>query len=241
MGTNENRDRDAISDLSSLDDAVRRRLYDYVRTRDEPVGREEAAGAAGISRTLAAYHLDKLADAGLLTTSYARAAGRGGPGAGRPAKRYARTDEELSVSVPPRDYGLLAGVLAEAVAADDSGTVREAVAAAAHAAGRSAGGEDLTSALRGCGYEPATTAEGGVDLRNCPFHRLAREHTELVCWLNLHLVRGLLEAGGQPAGRAVLAPRPGHCCVVVDPPGPAGGAPGSGGLRAGGGKPAEGN
>ncbi|WP_345964472.1 helix-turn-helix domain-containing protein [Streptomyces sp. BRB040] len=241
MGTNEDRDRDAISDLSSLDDAVRRRLYDYVRTRDEPVGREEAAGAAGISRTLAAYHLDKLADAGLLATSYARPAGRGGPGAGRPAKRYARTDEELSVSVPPRDYGLLAGVLAEAVAADDSGTVREAVAAAAHAAGRSAGGEDLTSALRGCGYEPATTTEGGVDLRNCPFHRLAREHTELVCWLNLHLVRGLLEAGGQPAGRAVLAPRPGHCCVVVDPPAPAGGAPGAGGLRAGSGKPAEGN
>ncbi|MFE1590127.1 helix-turn-helix transcriptional regulator [Streptomyces sp. NPDC059402] len=219
MGTNEDRDRDAISDLSSLDDPVRRRLYDYVRTCDEPVGREEAARAAGISRTLAAYHLDRLADAGLLTTSYARAAGRGGPGAGRPAKRYARTDEELSVSVPPRDYGLLAGVLAEAVAADDSGTVREAVAAAAHAAGRSAGGEDLTAALRGCGYEPASTAEGGVDLRNCPFHRLAQEHTELVCWLNLHLVRGLLEAGGQPPGRAVLAPRPGHCCVVVDPPG----------------------
>ncbi|MFC8738329.1 helix-turn-helix transcriptional regulator [Streptomyces sp. NPDC057176] len=219
MGTNEDCDRDAISDLSSLDDPVRRRLYDYVRTCDEPVGREEAARAAGISRTLAAYHLDRLADAGLLTTSYARAAGRGGPGAGRPAKRYARTDEELSVSVPPRDYGLLAGVLAEAVAADDSGTVREAVAAAAHAAGRSAGGEDLTTALRGCGYEPATTAEGGVDLRNCPFHRLAQEHTELVCWLNLHLVRGLLEAGGQPPGRAVLAPRPGHCCVIVDPPG----------------------
>ncbi|MCM1940458.1 helix-turn-helix domain-containing protein [Streptomyces sp. G3] len=219
MGTNEDRDRDAISDLSSLDDPVRRRLYEYVRTCDEPVGREEAARAAGISRTLAAYHLDRLADAGLLTTSYARAAGRGGPGAGRPAKRYARTDEELSVSVPPRDYGLLAGVLAEAVAADDSGTVREAVAAAAHAAGRSAGGEDLTTALRGCGYEPATTDEGGVDLRNCPFHRLAQEHTELVCWLNLHLVRGLLEAGGQPPGRAVLAPRPGHCCVVVDPPG----------------------
>ncbi|MEU9070225.1 helix-turn-helix domain-containing protein [Streptomyces sp. NPDC048109] len=219
MGTNEDRDRDAISELSSLDDPVRRRLYDYVRTCDEPVGREEAARAAGISRTLAAYHLDRLADAGLLTTSYARAAGRGGPGAGRPAKRYARTDEELSVSVPPRDYGLLAGVLAEAVAADDSGTVREAVAAAAHAAGRSAGGEDLTTALRGCGYEPATTDEGGVDLRNCPFHRLAQEHTELVCWLNLHLVRGLLEAGGQPPGRAVPAPRPGHCCVVVDPPG----------------------
>ncbi|MFI8091376.1 helix-turn-helix transcriptional regulator [Streptomyces sp. NPDC086080] len=218
MGTNEDRDRDAISGLSSLDDPVRRRLYEYVRTRDEPVSREDAANAAGISRTLAAYHLDKLADAGLLDTSYARAAGRGGPGAGRPAKRYARTEHELSVSVPPRDYGLLAGVLADAVAADGSGTVREAVAAAARSTGRSAGGEDLIAALSACGYEPATTAENGIDLRNCPFHRLAREHTELVCWLNLHLVRGLLEAGGQSPERAVLAPRPGRCCVVLDPP-----------------------
>lgn len=218
MGTNDERAKDAISELSSLDDPVRRRLYDYVRTCDEPVSREDAAKAAGISRTLAAYHLDKLADAGLLATSYARAAGRGGPGAGRPAKRYTRTDHELSVSVPPRHYGLLAGVLAQAVAADDSGTVRKAVAAAAREAGRSTGGEDLTEALRGCGYEPVTTAEGSVDLRNCPFHRLAREHTELVCWLNLHLVRGLLEAGGQPPERAVLAPRPGRCCVVVGPP-----------------------
>jgi predicted ArsR family transcriptional regulator len=81
--------------------------------------------------TLAAYHLDKLADAGLLVTSYARPAGRGGPGAGRPAKRYVRAQQELSVSVPPRDYGLLAGVLAEVMSADVSGTVREAVTAAA--------------------------------------------------------------------------------------------------------------
>jgi predicted ArsR family transcriptional regulator len=215
VGTNQDHHRDALSGLSSLDDPVRRRLYEYVRTCDEPVGREDAAKAAGISRTLAAYHLDKLAGAGFLATSYARAAGRGG---GRPAKRYTRTDHELSVNVPPRDYGLLAGVLAEAVAADGSGGVREAVAQAARSAGRSAGGTDLIAALRGCGYEPATTAENGIDLRNCPFHRLSREHPELVCRLNLHLVRGLLEAGGQPPDRAVPAPRPGRCCVVLAPP-----------------------
>jgi predicted ArsR family transcriptional regulator len=226
VGRNEDRDSDAISELSSLDDPVRRSLYDYVRTRDEPAGREDAANAVGISRTLAAYHLDKLADAGLLATSYARPAGRGGPGAGRPAKRYTRTDRELSVSVPPRDYGLLAGVLADAVAADTCGTVREAVAAAARSAGRSAGqsagqsagGEDLTAALSALGYEPATTPDNGIDLRNCPFHQLARQHTELVCWLNLHLVQGLLEAGGQPPERAKLAPHPNRCCVVLDPP-----------------------
>ena len=85
MADDDERDQDPISGLSSLNDPVRRRLYEYVGTRDEPVARDDAATAVGISRTLAAYHLDKLADVGLLATSYARAAGRGGPGAGRPA------------------------------------------------------------------------------------------------------------------------------------------------------------
>ncbi|MBP0459914.1 helix-turn-helix domain-containing protein [Streptomyces montanisoli] len=220
MGRSEDPGQDPISELSSLDDPVRRRLYDVVAARDEPTAREDAAAAAGISRTLAAYHLDKLVDAGLLTAGYARPAGRGGPGAGRPAKRYARARRELSVSVPPRDYALLAEVLAEAVAADDSGGVREAVASAAHAAGRaagrSAGGPDLTAALHACGYEPSETGEGCVELRNCPFHRLARRHTELVCGLNLHLVRGLLEASGERQDRAVLAPRADRCCVFIE-------------------------
>ena len=215
MADDDERDQDPISGLSSLNDPVRRRLYEYVGTRDEPVARDDAATAVGISRTLAAYHLDKLADVGLLATSYARAAGRGGPGAGRPAKRYVRAQEELSVSVPPRDYGLLAGVLAEAVSADDTGAVRQAVTAAARAAGRAASGPDLSVALRACGYEPATTGDGTVELRNCPFHQVARRHTEVVCGLNLHLVQGLLEGSGQSPARAVLAPRPGHCCVRV--------------------------
>ena len=128
-----------VAGLSSLDDPARRRLYEYVAAQDEPVSREDAAAAAGISRTLAAYHLDKLADAGLLTTSYARPPGSGGPGAGRPAKRYTRVRREITVSIPPRNYTLLAELMTTAVAADDSGAVRAAVDAAARDAGRTAG------------------------------------------------------------------------------------------------------
>jgi predicted ArsR family transcriptional regulator len=80
----------ALNGLSHLDDPLRRQLYDYVTESDGAVSREQAAAAASIGRTLAAYHLDKLADAGLLTVSYQRPAGRGGPGAGRPAKLYTR-------------------------------------------------------------------------------------------------------------------------------------------------------
>src|SRR5450759_3149651 len=105
----------ALAGLSTLDDTLRRQLYEYVTECGEPTSREQAAAAAGIGRTLAAYHLDKLADAGLLVTSYQRPAGRSGPGAGRPAKLYTRAEQELNVSVPPRDYELLARLLVSAV------------------------------------------------------------------------------------------------------------------------------
>ncbi len=207
---------DPVAGLSSLDDPIRRRLYDYVASCDEPVARENAATAAGISRALAAYHLDKLADAGILAVSYARPAGRTGPGAGRPAKQYVRTQQELSASVPPRNYRLLADLLAEAVAADRSGAVGSAVAAAARRTGQdsmSDGG--VVDALCRCGYEPAQTPDGDIELRNCPFHQLARQYPELVCGLNLELIQGMLEAADDQPERAVLEPREGRCCVVV--------------------------
>jgi predicted ArsR family transcriptional regulator len=211
-------DRAAVAALSSLDDPVRRRLYDYVVSRDEPASRDDAAAAAGISRTLAAYHLDKLTDAGLLQAGYARPLGRTGPGAGRPAKRYVRSEQELAVSVPPRNYRLLAQLLADASARDETGTVRSGIDAAARRAGVAAAeeaGADVPAALRACGYEPAPTEDGGIELRNCPFHPLAADYTELVCGLNRQLVAGVLEAAGQSSDMAVLAPCPGRCCVTI--------------------------
>lgn len=208
-----------LSRLSSLADPVRRRLYDHVAAQDGPVRREDAAAAVGISRTLAAYHLDRLAEAGLLATSYARPPGQTGPGAGRPAKQYARAAEELTVSMPPRNYALLARLLADAVAADGSGSVRAALVAAAEEEGRAdaENGEDLLATLADGGYEPALTADGDIELRNCPFHRLSQRQTQLVCGLNHALLRGVLAGRGEEPDRAELAPRPGRCCVVIHP------------------------
>src|SRR3954451_18430124 len=97
---------DALSALTALGEPVRRRLYDFVSARKAPVGRDEAAEGGGIGRSLAAYHLDKLAEQGLLTVAYERPGGRTGPGAGRPAKLYARAEREVTASVPARDYGV---------------------------------------------------------------------------------------------------------------------------------------
>ncbi|MBC2642025.1 MULTISPECIES: metalloregulator ArsR/SmtB family transcription factor [unclassified Rhodococcus (in: high G+C Gram-positive bacteria)] len=207
-----------LAALSNLDDPLRRRLYEYVSESEAPVSREQAAAAVDVGRTLAAYHLDKLADAELLTVSYQRPAGRGGPGAGRPAKLYTRAATELSVSVPPRDYELLARLLVSSVEQDASGAVRAAVNEAAVDAGKRAAaatGGDLLEALRGCGYLPQVDADGRVDLRNCPFHRVARDHLDVVCGLNLRLVEGVIAGSTQRDARAELAPGPGRCCVVV--------------------------
>jgi predicted ArsR family transcriptional regulator len=64
------------------------------------------------------------------------------------------------------------------------------------------------------GYEPYRDG-AGLRLRNCPFAHLAQEFPVLVCSMNLALVQGLLEGAGEPAGRAVMDPAPGRCCVAV--------------------------
>jgi predicted ArsR family transcriptional regulator len=211
--------------LSRLSDPVRRRLYDLVARRDDPVSREAAARAVGISRSLAAYHLDTMVREGLLAVSYARTSGRTGPGAGRTSKLYRRSDDEFAVTVPPRDYELAAELLAGAMKADASGAAAAALRTAAHDFGVSvgrrtsdieAGGQDGTlEVLRRRGYEPEVAADGVVRLRNCPFHRLVEEHRDLVCDMNLWLMRGLLEGLERAPDAAVLDPRPGYCCVAL--------------------------
>src|SRR2546430_13992198 len=46
--------------------------------------------------------------------------------------------------------------------------------------------------LREQGFEPTKT-EGEIRLRNCPFDTLAKDHTELVCGMNLALAKGRSE------------------------------------------------
>lgn len=223
MKKTNHRGLDALPQLSNLVDQVRRALYEYVAAQPDPVTREGAAAATGITRTLAAYHLDKLTDAGLIEAGYARPAGRsGGPGSGRPAKHYMRAAQELEVSLPDRSYLLMADLLAGAVEADETGSVRAAATRHARQTGRAAAADadsDLETALRALGYEPAHTNEDDIELRNCPFHRLSQAHTDLVCSLNLDLIDGLLEGAGESVDRAELAPEEGRCCVLIHPRG----------------------
>lgn len=197
--------------LSALTDPTRLALYEFVAAAAEPVGRDAAADAVGIARQTAAYHLDRLAEDGLLDVHFMRRSGRSGPGAGRPAKFYRRSGREFSVTVPPRRYVLAASILLEAVALGAVGP--EWLAAAAHRIGAEMGAEGYDRALNEAGYRP-TLEHGDVRFRNCPFHALVLRDRETTCALNLALVEGIL-AGARNSGTARLAPEEGYCCVRV--------------------------
>jgi predicted ArsR family transcriptional regulator len=222
-----------LTGLAGLGDPIRRALYRYVADRGVPVSRDEAAKAAGISRPLAAYHLDKLVHDGLLEPRYHRRGDRRGPGAGRPAKHYARADRQFELSLPARDYAALAELLAGAVEADPSGAAQAALDRAAAALGAELGTQAASrvapdgdpdqvlaavrQALAARGYEPYEEADGTIRLRNCPFDRIAAQHRQLVCGANHAMLQALTEQvdGDPPTVRAVLDPQPGRCCVTL--------------------------
>ncbi|RZQ64620.1 helix-turn-helix transcriptional regulator [Amycolatopsis suaedae] len=212
-----------VSAVAALDEPTRRRLYEFVVRQPDPVSRDEAADAAGVPRTTAAFHLERLVEGGLLDVVYERRTGRSGPGAGRPAKLYHRAAGQIAVSLPDRRYELAGRLLAGAVAeAETSGEPPRAVLER-HARdmgaelGRASGpGGDPRAVLEANGFEPRPDGAGFV-LANCPFHSLAQRHTELVCGMNLCLLQGLLDGLADTAMQARLAPTPGHCCVRLDP------------------------
>jgi len=204
----------ATAAIGLLDDEVRRALYEAVVARRSAVSRDDAAHAVGISRNLAAYHLDRLEAAGLLSVEYRRPEGRSGPGAGRPSKLYRRSDRQIDVSHPPRRYELAARILLRGLSGAEADT--SSVERAAGEAGKDLGAEGLDLALAHCGFEAATD-EGTTLLCNCPFLALTKENQELTCRLNHAFVQGILKGAGRGDLRAVLQPDDEVCCVRLVP------------------------
>jgi predicted ArsR family transcriptional regulator len=116
-------DRSAqVSAVAALAEPTRRRLYEHVVRQPRPVGRDDVAEALGVPRATTAFHLDRLVADGLLDVHFERRTGRTGPGAGRPAKLYRRSDTAVEVSLPERRYDLAGELLASALdEADRSG------------------------------------------------------------------------------------------------------------------------
>lgn len=217
--------------LAALDDTSRRRLYDTVRAADAPLTREQAAEAIGISRKLAAFHLDKLVDAGLLVADFDPAARH--RTLGRTPKTYRASNIALQVSIPQRRAEALAALLLEAVqTARPHEAARDAVLRASERAGLRAGAQARSTIrpgrlgaeraltisydiLAAHGYEPSRASARCLRLRNCPYAPLAQQAADLVCGLNQRYLAGLLHGLGATTVEAVLAPSESGCCVEL--------------------------
>lgn len=222
-----------VSSIAALAEPVRRALYLYVVGQAAPVSREQAAAAVGVAQHVAKFNLDRLEEHGLLEAEFARPPGRSGPGAGRPAKLYRRTAREIEVSLPERRYDLAGQVMARAITTSEQSRIAigDALAAAATEAGRALGHEVLakvgtrpgkgarrnaiSEVLADHGYEPRMAGKT-ITLANCPFHRLASNHPDLVCGMNLDLMNGLLDTLPSCELAARLTPTPGMCCVTIE-------------------------
>jgi predicted ArsR family transcriptional regulator len=228
-GGDADQDVDDLSALALLAEPARRQLYELVRSKDDAVGREEAARALGISVKLAAFHLDRLAEAGLLDVSFRRLTGRVGPGAGRPSKLYRTSPRRLSVTIPPTNYELASRLMATALSgtpvADDGPT---AVQHAAATYGRRLGEgiraqfrskrsrrAALTARLADLGFEPQQVEPRQMVLRNCAFAGLATSHRDLVCGMNAALVGGVIEGAELTTLGVAGGPSETTCCVRV--------------------------
>lgn len=219
-----------IKAVAALDDELRRGMFTFIRAARRPVTRDEAATAVGISRKLAAFHLDKLVDAGVLQADFQPAGGRK---VGRAPKAYRPVDSDIRVGIPPRSPELLAELLLQAVLA--CGEHENATAATIRVArehGRQIGVTErerarpgrlgaeraltlIVGILQRQGFEADRTSSTAVRLRTCPFHPLAAKAPEAVCGLNHALLDGIVDGLAAPAVRAVLDPRTGECCVEV--------------------------
>lgn len=229
---------DATTALAALGDESRRRLLEFVRRAPHPVTRDDAAAGLGMSRKLAAFHLEKLVASGLLRSGHGghgTPGPHGGPyraGLGRRSKLYEPVPGTLAVRLPPHRHELLASLLAEAVAAQRPGENAEQAAwrvarERGERLGAQAHGSTVRDVLGSLGFEPADEGPGRTVLRNCPFHPVSGQAPALVCGMNHAFLCGYLAAAGE-AGRltAVLASRPGLCCVELRGAAP----PGSGGT-----------
>jgi predicted ArsR family transcriptional regulator len=217
----ENADR-----LGLLAEPIRRALYEAVVQAPGPLDRDAAAAAVGIKRPLAAFHLDRLVDGGLLTVEYRRRSGRTGPGAGRPAKFYRRAEgQQVDVSLPARRYGLAAEIMADGLEHAREPAALAAVQEAARSMGRrlagaapreGGDGAALLAVLTENGFEPLAE-DGAIRLRNCPFDALVSEHRALTCGLNLTLLESVAAELPASGFRPVPRSRPGLCCVEFVP------------------------
>jgi predicted ArsR family transcriptional regulator len=104
-----------VEPLDALGNPELRSTLALVRRSQAPPTADDVSRELEIPLSVARWRLERLAAAGLLVPGYTRRSGRGGPGAGRPAKTYAVAPEGSSVEFPARRYAQLLQLLVAAL------------------------------------------------------------------------------------------------------------------------------
>jgi len=204
----------------ALGDPTRRAIYLTVREAEEPITAARISDLFGIHPNVARHHLDRLVADGYLRVG-ARTAARPGT-VGRPPRVFEATEADVSVAYPARRHDLLAELLVrvvERVAPEEGPRVAEEIGraygeelAAAIGLPHEADSVPVLSAvaraLTGAGFDFTADADQGRLLSGaCPFGRTARDHPDVVCRLDLGIVKGLMAAAGGTPDEVVITPR----------------------------------
>ncbi|MDM4718688.1 helix-turn-helix domain-containing protein [Micromonospora sp. WMMA1363] len=192
----------------------RRHILDALRAGDGPLGVKELAAATELHPNTVRFHLDVLADAGLLTRERTAPDGRG-----RPQIRY----RAVTPPAPPTGYQFLSEVLAAQLDRGRAGDLAEQAGRSwLRSVGRPAppppGADTVEVATTRAiavfselGFQPSRDA-GVINLSACPFQDVARRHPDVVCGMHRGLLREVVETV-TPHIATDLVPfaRPGVC------------------------------
>ncbi len=205
---------------AAVREPIRKRLMEFAARHQSPFTRDDAAAALGVPRSTVAFHLERLAEVGLLDVRSERVNGKTGPGAGRPSKIYSRSPAEFGFSIPNREYDLMGDLLASTLEAlPNTDGIRQALGEVSHRAGAAAGAAagSFEQVLDRLGCEPVGDAamSEGMGFANCPFGKLAAGHSDLVCAANHAYLVGAAEATGLPPGTVTLTPAKLGCCITI--------------------------
>lgn len=195
----------------SLGSPARRRVLAEVSAAPSPVDAAGVAAALGLHVTTARYHLDRLAEAGLVRRGVDARGGRGRPRA-------------LYTAGPPRDdvRDQLIETLSAALGSEIDGPARAreagrgwgralADADGADVDGAGDGGDRLVAELERLEFSPEADA-GEIVLHSCPFLGAATRHADVVCSAHRGLIDELISPG---SARLIPFARPGACVVEL--------------------------
>ena len=201
-----------------------------LRGAGRPMSISEIAAQLSIHPNTARFHLEALTNRGRVETvkpSHAKP--------GRPPLMF-RVTTGMDPD-GPRDYQMLAGVLADALARERDPQGRAVMAGRAWArtegVAHDADGvrdrehavDRLTDLLAELGFAPerrsGDTDLGEIGLHNCPFLELVDSRRDVICSVHLGLMQGALAAWDAPVSVDALIPfaEPGLCIANLAPRG----------------------